>query len=189
MNSTIINLNDLENNPTLKALYLDAEKDDGYIRDQSVFGDGISIEDTMGVLVKYESGAIMSYSLTAYSPREGFRAVLTGTKGRLEIEVSENVYVNGAGSKDKEGSATLRKITVYPMFGEPYDVDIPEAKGGHGGGDPVLLNDIFGTPEPDPLKRAASHVDGAMSILTGIAANKSIATGMPVDIKTLVNFN
>ena len=180
---------DLENNPTLKALYLDAEKDDGYIRDQSVFGDGISIEDTMGVLVKYESGAIMSYSLTAYSPREGFRAVLTGTKGRLEIEVSENVYVNGAGSKDKEGSATLRKITVYPMFGEPYDVDIPEAKGGHGGGDPVLLNDIFGTPVPDPLKRAASHVDGAMSILTGIAANKSIATGMPVDIKTLVNFN
>ncbi len=175
-------------NPTLKSLYLDAEADDGYIRDQSVFGDGISIEDTMGVLVRYENGAIMSYSLTAYSPREGFRVVFTGTKGRLELDVSETVYVNGAGEKEKEGAVNEKTITVYPMFAAPYTVDIPTAEGGHGGGDPVLLNDIFGTPEEDPLKRAASHVDGAMSILTGIAANKSIATGMPVDIKTLVNF-
>ena len=30
---------------------LDAEKEDGYFRDQSVFGDGINIEDTMGVMV------------------------------------------------------------------------------------------------------------------------------------------
>ena len=59
---------------------------------------------------------------------------------------------------------------------------------GYGGGDPVLLNDIFGTPEYDPLHRAASYVDGAMSILTGIAANKSIATGMPVNINDLVKF-
>ncbi len=40
--------------------------------------------------------------------------------------------------------------------------------------------------ETDPLNRAASYEDGAMSILTGIAANKSIATGMPVNIKDLV---
>ena len=77
---------------------------------------------------------------------------------------------------------------IYPMFDNPYKVEIPEAKGGHGGGDPVLLNDIFGVPEYDPLNRAASHVDGAMSILTGIAANKSIATGMPINIDTLVKF-
>ena len=179
---------DMENNPRLKALYLDAENDDGYIRDQSVFGDGISIEDTMGVLVKYEGGAIMSYSLTAYSPREGFRVSMTGTKGRLELEVSETVYVNGAGEKEQEGAINEKRITVYPMFQAPYEVEIPTAEGGHGGGDPVLLNDIFGTPEPDPLNRAASHVDGAMSILTGIAANKSIATGMPVDVCTLVKF-
>ena len=56
------------------------------------------------------------------------------------------------------------------------------------GGDPVLLNDIFGVPEYDPLHRAASYIDGAMSILTGIAANRSIATGMPVNIEDLVRF-
>jgi len=178
----------MEGNENLEGLYLNAEKEDGYIRDQSVFGDGISIEDTMGVLVKYESGAIMSYSLTAYSPKEGFRVVFTGTKGRMELEVTEAVYVNGAGDKSLEGAAKTKSITVFPMFGAAYNVDIPELAGGHGGGDPVLLNDIFGNPDPDPLNRTASHIDGAMSILTGIAANKSIATGMPVDIKPLVEF-
>lgn len=178
----------MEGNENLENLYLNAEKDDGYIRDQSVFGDGISIEDTMNVLVKYESGATMSYSLNAYSPKEGFRVVFTGTKGRMELDVSEFVYVNGAGQKELEGATKNKSIIVYPMFDEAYEVDIEEMKGGHGGGDPILLNDIFGTPEPDPLNRAASHIDGAMSILTGIAANKSIATGMPVDIKPLVEF-
>ena len=51
-----------------------------------------------------------------------------------------------------------------------------------------MLEDIFGEPPEDRFKRAASHVDGAMSILTGIAANKSFGTGMPVDVDTLVKF-
>jgi predicted dehydrogenase len=55
---------DMEQNPKLKCLYLDAEHEDGYFRDQSVFGDGISIEDTMNVLVRYKNGAVMTYSLT-----------------------------------------------------------------------------------------------------------------------------
>ena len=33
-------------------------------------GDGINIEDDMAVLVRYASGAKMSYHLTAYSPWE-----------------------------------------------------------------------------------------------------------------------
>ncbi len=74
------------------------------------------------------------------------------------------------------------------MFDDSYVVPVENAEGGHGGGDPVLLNDLFGVPEYDPLNRAASHIDGAMSILTGIAANKSIKTGLPVDIDTLVKF-
>ena len=169
-------------------LYLKAEADDGYLRDQSVFGDGISIEDTMNVLVKYENGAQMSYSLNAYSPKEGFRVTFTGTKGRMEVDVSETIYVNAGGDSAKEGATKEKSITVFPQFAAPYKVEIPEAEGGHGGGDPILLNDLFGTPEYDEFHRAASHVDGAMSILTGIAANKSIATGLPVNIKGLVEF-
>lgn len=177
----------MEGNEQLEELYLKAEKDDGYIRDQSVFGDNISIEDTMNVLVQYKSGAQMSYSLNAYSPWEGLRISLTGTKGRIEMEVVEAVYVNAGGASSEEGVVKGKKITVYPMFGDAYNVEIPEGKGGHGGGDRVMLNDIFGVPEYDPFHRAASHVDGAMSILTGIAANKSIATGEPVDVLKLVD--
>ena len=169
-------------------MYLNAEEDDGYIRDQSVFGDGISIEDTMGVIVKYNSGAIMTYSLTAYSPVEGFNVTFTGTKGRLEYKTTEEVYVNAAGDPNKEGATTGKSIIVFPMFDEPYLVEPAKGEGGHGGGDPVLLNDIFGTPEYDPLHRAASYEDGAMSILTGIAANKSMATGRAIIIKDLVTF-
>ncbi|HHW71554.1 MAG TPA: Gfo/Idh/MocA family oxidoreductase [Clostridiales bacterium] len=178
----------LEENETLKAMYLDAEKEDGYLRDQSVFGDGISIEDTMGVIVKYKNKAILTYSLNAYMPWEGFRVAFNGSKGRIQVSVIESAYINAGGTLNAEGAVEEKKITVFPMFGEPYDVPIEEAEGGHGGGDPILLNDLFGTPSPDPYNRAASHIDGAMSILTGIAANKSIATGMPIKIDDLIKF-
>ena len=177
----------MDNNENLTRLYLNAEKDDGYIRDQSVFGDNISIEDTMNVLVQYASGAQLSYSLNAYSPWEGFNVCFTGTKGRIELEVKENVYVNAGGDSKNEGVAKSKRITVFPLFEKPYDVEIPEGTGAHGGGDEILLNDLFGVPVEDPYNRAASYIDGAMSILTGISANKSIASGMPVDVMSLVD--
>lgn len=177
----------MEGNKNLESMYLNAEHEDGYIRDQSVFGDNISIEDTMNVLVKYEKGTTMSYSLNAYSPYEGFRVVFTGTKGRIEMEVIEAVYTNGSGESSKEGVVLGKSITVYPMFGEAYTVDIEEGVGGHGGGDTVMLNEIFGSDiTKDDLNRAATHIDGAYSIMTGICANKSIASGLPVNVKDVI---
>jgi predicted dehydrogenase len=178
----------MENNPQLKGMYLDAEHEDGYQRDQSVFGDGISIEDTLGVAVRYKNKAIMTYSLNAYLPWEGFSVIFNGSKGRIESKVVEQSYVNAGGKKEDEGALKEKYIRVYPMFGKPYDVEVIEGKGGHGGGDPVLLNDLFGTPVPDKFNRAASHVDGAMSILTGIAGNISLRTGQSVNIDSLVKF-
>jgi predicted dehydrogenase len=178
---------DLDESETLRKLYIEAEKDDGYIRDQSVFGDNISIEDTMNVLVQYANGAQMSYSLNAYSPYEGFKVCFTGTKGRIELQVVEMIYVNAGGDSDNEGLVESKKITVYPQFLPPYEVKFEDGVGGHGGGDRVLLNDLFGVPDYDPFHRAASHIDGAMSILTGISANKSMMTGMPVNVLDLVD--
>jgi hypothetical protein len=45
---------------------------------------------------------------------------------------------------------------------------------------------LFYGVEDNSLGHAAGIEDGVKSILTGIAANKSIATGLPVEIKTLV---
>jgi hypothetical protein len=50
-----------------------------------------------------------------------------------------------------------------------------------------LLQDIFAeNPDDDPLRRAAGPIDGALAVLTGIAANRSFETGQPVEIADLV---
>lgn len=180
---------DIENNPALKGMYLDAEADSGYIRDRSVFGDDISIEDTMAVLVRYKNNAMMSYSLNSYMPWEGFNVMINGSKGRIEYHAIEKSYINAGGDKKNEGSVRSYEIKVCPMIGEPYQVPIVTVEGGHGGGDPVMLEDLFHPgKQEDPLHRAADHVDGIRSILTGVAANKSMASGEPVKIDNLIAF-
>jgi hypothetical protein len=112
--------------------------------------------------------------------------VFNGSKGRMEVQNIEKSYINAGGDPGQEGAQIGKSIFVKPMFGKPYEVTFEEGQGGHGGGDKVMLNDIFGDPDPDRFSRAASHVDGAYSILTGIAANKSIASGQPVQVKDLL---
>jgi predicted dehydrogenase len=177
---------DLTGNEALKAMYFDAEEDSGYIRDRSVFSDDISIEDTMGVLVKYNTNAILTYSLNSYMPWEGFNVNFNGSKGRIEYKVAEKSYVNAGGDRDDEGALKAKEITVFPMFGAPYTVEAEKASGSHGGGDAVMLEDIFGSPTSDKFKRAAGVKDGVMSIMTGICANKSIASGMPQAVSKLI---
>lgn len=175
--------------PTLKALYLDAEEDSGYIRDRSVFSDDISIEDTMNVLVRYKNGVQMSYSLASYMPWEGFNVSINGTKGRLEYNSVEKTYINAGGAKKDEGATEKSSIRICPMFGDPYFVDVKVSEGGHGGGDPVLLDDVFlENPPYDEFHRAADFRDGVKSIIVGIAANKSIASGLPVNVDTLIRW-
>jgi len=179
---------DMEKNDSLKGLYLNAEEDSGYLRDRSVFGDDISIEDTMGVLVKYDSNAILTYSLNSYMPWEGYNVFINGSKGRIEYRVTERSYINAGGEPGVEGAYTGSSIVVQPMFGQPYEVPVVRKQGGHGGGDIVMLEDIFGNPQPDKFRRAAGVTEGCASIITGIAANKSIAGGQAVKIKDLLDY-
>ncbi|WP_084400629.1 Gfo/Idh/MocA family protein [Terrimicrobium sacchariphilum] len=178
---------DLRSSENLKSLYLDAEHEDGYRRDQSVFGEGISIEDTMNVLVRYKSGAQMTYSLHAYAPWEGYRIAFNGTKGRIEVNHQETSYINAGTGALTEGVSSSEQVLLLPLFGKPKVIDIPASEGGHGGGDPIMLREIFeGGKLADPLGRAANHIDGARSILTGIAANESFKTGLPVHVDSLL---
>jgi hypothetical protein len=68
--------------PTLKELYFDTEKYDGYIRDRCVFRDDIDIEDTVGLVAQYRNGVTLTYSLNAFMPWEGYRLDINGTKGK-----------------------------------------------------------------------------------------------------------
>ena len=181
---------DLRDGGGLEALYLDPEKEDGYLRDQNVFGDGISIEDTMNLVVRYRSGAQLSYSLNAYSPCEGYRIAFNGTKGRIELDELERSYVSAGDGHRDDGVSESQRLTVLPHWEKPYQVEIVKAAGGHGGGDLILLADLFGGREKaDPFGRAAGYIDGAQSLLTGIAANQSFATGLPVHTRDLIRFD
>jgi predicted dehydrogenase len=181
----------LDGDESLRGLYLDAEAESGYIRDRNVFGEPITIEDTMAVTARYQNGVILSYCLIAYSPWEGLRVAITGTKGRVELHVTESAGGLSGQTKRRDlgaSTGTFKKteMRVYRMFGEGNIVEIPRGEGGHGGGDPVLLEQLFGTnPPDDPYHRAASHIDGAASIMLGIAANQSMATKQPICIDDL----
>lgn len=189
---------DMQDNHDLREMYLNAEHEDGYLRDQSVFGDGISIEDDMAVLVRYASGATMSYHLTAYSPWEGYRVMVNGTGGRLELDIEESSYISGSDTdvnrpEIRDGRTVEihnpARLLLRPHWSKPVEVPLDcTDEGGHGGGDVRLLQDIFAPNGNDPLGRAATHIDGACSILTGIAANRSMATGQPVRVADLVRF-
>jgi hypothetical protein len=174
--------------PRLKAMYLDNEKYDGYHRDMCVWGADINIEDTMQVAVKYRNGAAMSYSLHAFMPWEGYVVAFNGTKGRIEHVMQERVYISGDGTVPGEIVPQGTKITVFPHFQAGYDVEVWSSTGGHGGGDPIMLQSIF-APEShvDEYRRAADHRGGAWSILSGIAANRSMATGQAVNIADLIH--
>ncbi|MEX0778005.1 MAG: Gfo/Idh/MocA family oxidoreductase [Phycisphaeraceae bacterium] len=174
-----------------KSLYLDAEADSGYIRDRNVFAGEdkwpITAEDTMTVMTRYRGGAILSYSLIAYCPWEGERIAITGTKGQVEYFSRGKGHII-RGQSDEELAAEQyvgeQYVRVQKMFGPPVNVPIPVIKGGHGGSDGAILERIF-VPDlaPDPFQRDATHIDGAASILTGICANQSIATGLPVQVE------
>jgi predicted dehydrogenase len=179
----------LDRSETLRGLYLDAESESGYVRDRNVFGEPVTIEDTMTVTARYRNGALLSYCLIAYAPWEGLRVAITGDRGRVELDVMENVtHLMSDADKARASKGAFKEATlrVWPMFGQAYEVDIPPGEGGHGGADPLMLEQLFApSPPPDPYGRAASHVDGAASLLVGFAANESIRTGRRVRVDDL----
>lgn len=61
----------------------------------------------------------------------------------------------------------------------------PTRIGGHGGGDAILLADVFRGPGEDPLGRPAGYVDGVRAVAVGIAANRSMATRQAVEVADL----
>ncbi|GAA0486946.1 dehydrogenase [Paractinoplanes deccanensis] len=181
---------DLAGNDKLKALYLDAEADDGYLRDRNVFAPGITIEDDLAVLVRYDTGATMTYHLTAYAPWEGYRLMVNGSKGRLELEVVESDHVSPEaagevkqGASPESGSVTL---TVRPFWAPPYEVELqPHSREGHGGADARMTAVLLGG-RTDPMHRSATARDGALALLTGLAANRSLEQSAPVRVAGLL---
>lgn len=183
---------DLSKDERLTALYLNAETETGYVRDRNVFRQGITIEDTMNVLVSYRRGTLATYSLNAFSPIEGMNVSFCGDRGRIEYrEQKSRQALDADGKITAESSGGYQMhLRVLPFFSSAYDVPIPQVAGSHGGGDVLIKRALFSSvPPEDPWGRSAGHEQGAASLLIGAAANQSLTSGSPVAIADLLALN
>ncbi|WP_434739908.1 Gfo/Idh/MocA family protein [Micromonospora sp. SH-82] len=189
----------MTDHPRLRELYLDAEGEDGYHRDRNVFAPGVTIEDDMAVLATYSTGATMTYHLTAYAPWEGYRVMVNGSRGRLELEVVESEFVSPAAAGALKGAALhgneaaaeggSASLTLRPYWEPPRSIEVAGyTREGHGGADARMTAVLFGG-ETDPLGRAATARDGALALLTGLAANRSFETGQAVRVADLLTLH
>lgn len=189
---------DITKDDHLVKLYVENEQHDGYIRDSCVFRKEIDIYDKMAVQIKYANNVQVNYSLTTYSPYEGMTIAFNGMNGRIDswdgIPWRRQEKLNQAElhakemDQDKEEPTEYEEIFVADNFGESKMIKVPRERGGHGGGDKRLHDKIFRNPDlPDPFKHSAGTRDGAMSILIGTAARKSIDEGRPVKIADLTD--
>lgn len=90
---------------------------------------------------------------------------INGSRGRHEI---------GA---DHSGNGLMNDfnyIDYYDRRGGKITYELSKTRGDHGGGDVRLLRILFVGDLPDPLGLMAGSRVGAISILTGAAADKSI---------------
>ena len=179
-------------------LYVNHEEHDGYIRDNCLFRNEIDIYDKMSAQVKYSDNTVLNYSLTTYSPFEGWRVSFNGTEGRIEawqdIPYNKSITVSEAEKHaremDQHSSEKLHSepIILHKLWSKHERIDVAMEKSGHGGGDKRLHDKLFKNPQStDPYERTAGVRDGAMSILIGVAARRSIEKGTPIKIGDLTD--
>jgi predicted dehydrogenase len=168
---------DMTKDQRLMELYAANEQYDGYMRDGCVWKEDIDIFDKMAVQIQYANKVQVSYSLTTYSPYEGFRIAFNGTKGRIDFWMHE---------KQPWPIDDFDELHITDNFGKAEFIKLPRIEGDHFGGDPLMKDKIFKDPSiPDPLWQAASIREGAMAVLIGVAARKSIDTKKVISISEL----
>jgi predicted dehydrogenase len=157
----------------------EVEKADGYLRDACVFRPEITTYDTMTANIRYSNDVILSYSLNAYMPIEGYALSFNGDLGRVEIRDY---------AKQPFDVPSEMEVSVIKAFGTRTKVDVPTVEGEHGGADDALRELIFRRPQVADHLRIPDSRAGAMSALTGIAARRSCEENRPISISDLVTF-
>jgi len=169
---------DISDDAYASKFFTPVEHLDGYNKDNCVFAEDIDIYDTMSVNVKYNRGVLLSYSLNAHSPYEGWRVSINGTKGRIEAEEIHSGML-------KLGVKT-QKIKIFSEDDSLKTIEIPIDFSGHGGGDQRLLKMLFEEGVPDPLGHMAGSRAGAASLMIGACANISIKEKKMIDIQEML---
>lgn len=190
---------DINSDQRLVDLYVKNEHHDGYKRDGCVWRNDIDSFDKMSAQIIYANGVTANYSLTTYSPYEGWQIAFNGNKGRLEtwedipymqrsVDDQANRHAVEMSNADDAVPNEFRDIVVMDNFAKNYEIyTTPKIKGGHGGGDIRMHRRMFVDTNDNPHHVMAGTREGAMSILIGIAARKSIQLKRPVKISELTD--
>ncbi|MDD7970967.1 Gfo/Idh/MocA family protein [Roseinatronobacter alkalisoli] len=177
---------DLGADARLDAMYRAAEGADGYHRDLCIFDPEITIEDTLQAHIRYASGAVANYTLSAYAPQEGLQVTFIGTEGELHHQHTE---LHGIFGGTRSAHEHEHMSTVLHRSGHaPRNIPIPETQGDHGGADPVMLGYLLAPDSmPDlPHMAAPDTRAGCLSVATGLALVQSISTGQTVAISDIL---
>ena len=192
---------DITQEPYLMDLYVKQEPHDGYIRDACVYREDIDIWDKMSAQIQYDNDVVVNYSLTTYSPYEGYRIAFNGHDGRIDswedipyqrgtytAEEQAELHAAEMSVATDEVPTEFHEIVLHRNFEPDFErIKVPKYRYGHGGGDRRMLDYLFVNPDAaDPLGHMAGTTDGAYSVLIGIAARLSIAEGRTVRLDELV---
>ncbi|SHN32383.1 Oxidoreductase family, C-terminal alpha/beta domain [Cyclobacterium lianum] len=190
---------DITKSPRDMKLYVENEHHDGYFRDGCVYRHEIDIYDKMSANIKYANNVVVNYSLTTYSPYEGWKIAFNGQKGRIDAwldipfmsnETLDQEALHAAEMNQNNAGEDMNRepLVLHKNWEKPQIIQVVSERGGHGGGDKRLHDKIFKTPNAaDPYKHAAGLRDGIMSVLVGVAARKSITSKGPVKIADLTS--
>ena len=114
----------------------------------------------------------------------------------VELEVVESDHVSPGNAGDLKGAAIAgvdgtpeqgrTSLTLRRFWEPPVELPLLERpRTGHGGADARMTAVLMGA-EKDPLDRSATARDGGLALLTGLAANRSMATGGSVRVADLL---
>jgi len=115
---------------------------------------------------------------------EGHKGHLVESSTNFTPEQLAQIEVDRVRPARPEGE----RLVVQKHWETAREWPIPVGQGGHGGGDAILLSEIFRGDlrvGDDPLVRAAGYLDGVRAVAVGIAANESIRTGQAINIADL----
>ena len=147
----------------------DAIAVDGYVRDTCIYQSEKDTHDQGVAIVEFEAGQTAVHT-------EFF---VTSLSNRLYTLVGDRATVKG----DVHGS----QVVVYPRWsGDVVTHTIARGAGGHGGADPVMVQNFLACIRGDE-QPISDVVDGVWSVAEGEAAEISRAEKRMVEIRELVN--
>ena len=139
------------------------------IEDKCVFAKEIDIMDNESLLIKYENGAKASFVECNFTPDYKREFSFIGDKGRLDF--FEFYTYSGIGNHSHE-------IRISKRHSSGSIVNHVQLRdGGHGGGDPAMMEEFIEVLSGKKKKPLADGMTGVTSTAIAAAAEKSICSG------------